>query len=233
MKNKKIFFIAILVVLFVLLVICGYYLINKTAIKCNNKTAFYVEEFLEETPTSKTVLNEIDKTTQEFLDIDAFNTGFYFSKFHKQYIADVVGLDNNDRNRIKNQYFNEVIMLRLKVLAYQEDIEIYNKLFDTYIYDIEDNLYTNVRLVSLFISDEKHPILYESELFELVEKSFVRAYDNCDNITMKFYLLNEMIQFYSHFEECFSEETFYRELMAELVNNNKVLLQEILSDQLY
>lgn len=232
-RNKKVLIITIIVSFSVLVITIGYYLFNKTEIDNNNITAFYVQEFLEETPESETLLREIDKTTQEFLDIDAYKKGFYFSKFHKRYIKDTLGLgyDSAENDGVKKQYFNEVIMLRLKVLAYQGDIEEYNKLFDTYIYDIENNLYTNVRLASLFISDEKHPVSYDSELFEIIETSFISSYNDCKEVTTKFYLLNEIVEFYSHFDECFTKKEFYRKELVELIKNNRVLLQKNISVQ--
>ena len=217
------------------MIITSYYLINKREIETNNYVAFYVQEFLENTPKSDTVLTEVNITTAEFLENDAYEKGFLFSKFHKKYIVDAFSVVNNnsiEKDMIKNQYFYEVILLRLKILAYQENVEEYNELFDTYIYDIENNSYTNVRLVSLFINDEKHPVLYNSELFEIIESSFIGAYDGCKDVTTKFYLLNEIVQFYSSFDECTSEKDLYRKELVELIKNNKSLLQESLSENL-
>lgn len=233
MKKKQKFLIFVLsIITIIILVIVGCYLINKREIELNNRVAFYVQEFLETTPKSDTVLTEVNTTTAEFLDVDAYDKGFCFSKFHEKYIDDTLGIENNISNKkdiIKNQYFNEVILLRLKILAYQGNIEEYNELFDTYIYDIENNLYTNVRLVSLFVNDEKHPVSYNSELFEIIETSFVGVYNKCNDVTTKFYLLNEIIQFYSNFEECSNEEELYRKELVELVKNNKGLLQKTIS----
>ncbi len=231
-KAKKVLIVVFVIIAIVLSIITGLYLINKSEIELNNRVAFYVQEFLKNTPKSDTVLTEVDNATAEFLAVDAYDNGFYFSKFHKKYITDAFWLDNNsnEKHLIKNQYFNEVIMLRLKVLAYQGNAEAYHKLFDTYIYDIESNLYTNVRFVSLFINDEKHPVSYNSELFEIIETSFVGAYDNCNDVTTKFYLLNEIVQFYGNFKECSNKEELYRKELVELINNNKAVLQDTISE---
>lgn len=236
--RKKFFVICKIAILLILLIgiistpIWLYRGENIENIRLINTSKIYVGLYLEQTSIKEHTLIDIDETTRKVLYHDSFNKCYVFTNYMKEYIRDMGFIDSlclKEYNEYKQRYFYEIILLRLKVLAYQGDAEAYHKLFDTYIYDIENNLFTSIRLISLFINDEKHPISCSSELFEIIETSFVGAYDNCKDVTTKFYLLNEIVQFYSNFKECSNKEELYRKELVELIKNNKAVLQETIA----
>ena len=138
-KIKKIIIVLVSIILIFSVFIISYYLINKSSIDTNNHCVLYVRNFLCSVPKSEILLNDIEEKTSDFLNSETYENGFYLSDFHKNYIKDIVlyGIEKSNRNLTKQQYFNEVIMLRMRVLAIQGNIEDHNKLFEKYIYDIE------------------------------------------------------------------------------------------------
>lgn len=226
-KSRKIISILVSMILSLSILVVGYYAINKSSINTNNHCVLYVRNFLHSSPKSEILLNEIEEKTSEFLNNKTYEKGFYLSNFHKNYLKDIVlyGAEKSNRNLIKQQYFYEVIMLRMRVLAIQGNIEDHNKLFKKYIYDIEENINTRGQYLDAYLYDTNNLLEYNDELFILLEESYITAYQECENIKLKFILLNEIIEFYKDFDECSEQQVFYQNELNQLIKDNKDSLQ--------
>ena len=122
-------------------------------------------------------------------------------------------------------------MLRLKVLAVQGQTDDYNELFFAHVYDIVTNLHTSNQYVSSFVNDKNFIIEWNGDLYKIIENALVKATEDCEDNTTKFYLLNEIIRFYDCFDEDADNKEFYRKQLGELVKENKTELTEVINDK--
>lgn len=234
-KNKKVLIISVSFILVFCIFVIGYYIFNKSNIDTNNHCVLYVRNFLYTSPKSEALLEEIEQKTSDFLSENSYNKGFYLSDFHKKYIKDATlyGTDKESRGLIKQQYFNEVIMLRMKILAIKGNVVEHNELFDKYIIDIENNINTRGQYIHAYLYDENYSLEYNDDVFVLIEDAYVTTYQKCEDMKLKFILLNEIIEFYKNFDECIEKQDFYRSELNKLIQSNKDVLQSVLEEDYY
>ena len=230
-KHKKLFILISAVLLICFAVLC-YYLINIQTIHINNQCFTYVEEYLEQLPKDEAVLSEIDVTTQTFLEENVIEKPIFFTEFFKSYVYEKIfyeGPLDSDADSIKRKYLNEVVMLRLKVLAVKGEEPEYNKLFHEYIDDIEDCFYTSLTYKNYWYSEVAYPIEFSNSIYNIVILAYEKEIEACDDLKLKYLLLNDLAEFYAHFDNCEKEEEMCRKQISEIIKTNKEELRDILT----
>lgn len=231
MKKRKRVFIILFVALIIGIVISSYYFVNKRAIQTNNQCSLYVDMWLSELPDSETLLDFILEDTSDFIENKTLDKGFYFSYYQNKFIDEntIFGLfSSKDKELYKQRFYNEVIMLRLKALAFNGEKREYNELFFKSIYDIESNFFTSNEYVAYFVGDSTCSVEWNSDLYKMIEQPLIKVNEECEDIKLRFYILNELVLFYSSFEETADKEEYYRKELVELIKNNKDELKEAL-----
>ena len=231
MKKKSIFIVG-----FVLIAIMISFLVsfikNFDSILAINNCKDYVEQYLTCLPGDEEKLKDIEIITDKVCCNDDFETCFLFSDYYKDYLYEIIfygKFSNEERKEIKQGYFNDIVMLRLKTLAVLgEDVE-YENLFLKFVDDIENCFNTRFRYKKYWYVDANYQIEHETDIFNIVTQGYEIALENTTDIGMKYLILTNLIDLYSSVGGNEDNVALYKEQQRQLINQN----YDVLKNELY
>ena len=213
MKKRKIFW-CVLAVSFLLCSIILFF--------CNstNKCYEYTKEYLGIMPDDKAVLDEIDKSTKEFVNKNNFDNSVLFSKYLKRFFEDkfIYHLDDiMGDEAIITSYYNEIIVLRLKTYLIKGEEQNFKELFYK-TFDSLDTCCLYPNYLTDLVKDKNHPVVFGDTQYQIIEKTYNSLLDNAKNELQKYFINESKLRFYSAFDETDDERLKCREFRKELID---------------
>lgn len=223
-----------LIAVAVFIITCfGWYIKNQDFILKNNECKLYVEKYISCLPMDIELLDSIDQITYEVIDCNIFEKGFFFSEYNKDFICDVILYGNfstEGRKELKQDYFYQIVMLRLKTLAVLGKEDEYKNLFSEYVYEFENSFSTRFRYKKYWYEDTNFPIKDSADIFNVVVQGFESALENSKNNKTRYIILVELIDLYSSVEGHEDKVAIYKEKQQQLINQNPDVLKNELNE---
>ncbi len=221
-----------------LLLICSIIVIGflcSPGICLNNKCATYVEKYLYQLPKDQSLLEEIDKTTEQFLLEDTFNKNYFFSRFQINFVRETFSFEETEgfeKTDLKQKFFLEVVILRLRVLAINGENQEYLHLFKQYCDDISACAYTRSQYIDYWKNDENYPLKPDSELYTLIFSAYADVVELCSNDMDRYHMLLALSNVYMLYGEHYKQQIEWcQNEIQEIIKKNErdIFLDKLLT----
>lgn len=209
--------IVVLVISISIVLITGLFIFKYPEIRLNNQGYDYVQAYLSNLPTDKSILEDIDSVTYKLINENIYDKSSFLSKYQLRHIKERIFFGKGD---YKNEYLHEIVCLRLKVLAVSGKEQEYKELFNLYIYDIIEGYLTSYMYIDAWNTETSFPLEYNNKIYTIVIPNYETATENCTNVGTKFTMLNQMRYFYQLFEETQDKCEYYRQKVIDFSNSN-------------
>ena len=232
MKKK-----AVLIIGLVLLVIISSFIVfifkNYDSIVTLNNCKQDVEKYLTYFPTDEVTLEGILIETENVCYNDDFQK-YFFSEYYKDYVYDIFfygKISTKEREDMKQEYFNNIIMLRLKALAVLGKSKEYEKLFLKSVYDLEICSSTRFCYNDYWYDDPNYSFEQRPDIFNIVVQGYETALSNTDDDKTEFLIVSNLSALYYGKDE--SKAEYYRKYENRLKSENPQILYDLyeLSDE--
>ena len=229
MKKKTVFIVGL--VFFAIMISFFVFIFkNYDSILTVNNCKQDVEKYLAYLPTDEVELDGIAIVTEKVCSNDDFQKYFFFSEYYKDYIYDIFfygKISTKERDDMKQAYFNEVIMLRLKTLAVLGENEEYESLFLKSVYDIENCLSTRYCYRKYWYKDPNYSIKERTDIFNIVVQGYETALSNTNDDKMEFLIVSNLYDIYASVKIDESKTEYYRKYKNQLITENPQILYDI------
>ncbi len=186
-----------------------------------------VEQYLTYLPTDEIVLEGILIETENICYNDDFQTYFFFSEYYKDYVYDIFfygKISTKERKDMKQEYFNNIIMLRLKALAVLGKSEEYEKLFLESVYDMENCFSTRYCYRGYWYEDPNYSFEQRPDIFNIVVQGYETALSNTNDDKMELLIVSNLQDLYARDE---SKTEYYRKYKNQLISENPQILYDL------
>ena len=142
-------------------------------------------------------------------------------------IKDRNGMDLTEAEDIKKrwqEYFNNIIMLRLKALAVLGKSEEYEKLFLESVYDLENCFSTRYCYNGYWYDDPNYSFEQRPDIFNIVVQGYETALSNTNDDKMEFLIVSNLNLLYARDE---SKAEYYRKYENRLISENPQILYDL------
>ena len=228
--KKKIGFITVLVLLATMISSFVFVFKNYDAILEVNNCKHYVEQYLTCLPTDEAELESIAIVTNKVCSNDDFKTYFLFSEYYKDYIYEIFfygKISTKERKDMRQEYFNNIVMLRLKTLAVLGDNEEYKNLFLESVYDIENCFNTMYCYKKYWYIDPNYPITHRTDIFNTVVQGYETALANTKDNKMEFLIVSNLHDLYASVKVDESKTEYYSKYENQLINKNPQIIYDL------